>query len=231
MRKTIQEVFSHSILYFLFFLSQFDVLPNHVYAYKKPFEIKDSQLPPTLPTCYLSLPTQPNFLIRLFTLTISTSLPPTHSLANFNLSSFPDTPLNHSHQGHRILWTLSSFNLIWLLGNSLCVWSLPRCIIASLDFWDTTSSWSSSGLGSLLFLLHPFSLGHTVHANGFCYPLYGVQSQVYLWFMCLFLSLDDLHLLPPCPPYLASSHFGGLSVQPQWSQHVSAFSDTFIFST
>lgn len=116
--------------------------------------MKDFQLPSILPTCYLSLPTQPNFLIRLFTLTVSTSLPPTHSLANFNLSSSPDTPLNHSHQGHRILWTLSSFYPIWPLGNSLCVWSLPRCITASLDFWDTTFSWSSSRLGSLLFLLH-----------------------------------------------------------------------------
>lgn len=119
--------------------------------------MKDFQLPSILPTCYLSLPTQPNFLIRLFTLTVSTSLPPTHSLANFNLSSSPDTPLNHSHQGHRILWTLSSFYPIGPLGNSLCVWSLPRCITASLDFWDTTFSWSSSRLGSLLFLLHlPF---------------------------------------------------------------------------
>lgn len=116
--------------------------------------MKDFQLPSILPTCYLSLPTQPNFLIRLFTLTVSTSLPPTHSLANFNLSSSPDTPLNHSHQGHRILWTLSSYYPIWPLGNSLCVWSLPRCITASLDFWDTTFSWSSSRLGSLLFLLH-----------------------------------------------------------------------------
>lgn len=116
--------------------------------------MKDFQLPSILPTCYLSLPTQPNFLIRLFTLTVSTSLPPTHSLANFNLSSSPDTPLNHSHQGHRILWTLSSFYPIWPLGNSLCVWSLSRCITASLDFWDTTFSWSSSRLGSLLFLLH-----------------------------------------------------------------------------
>lgn len=187
MRKKIQKVEAvrRSILYFVFFFSQFIVLPNHVYSHKKPFEIKDFQLPSILPTCYLSLPTQRNFLIRLFTLTVSTSLPPTHSLANFNLSSSPDTPLNHSHQGHGILWTLSSFYLIWLLGNSLCVWSLPHCITASLDFWDTTFSCSSSRLVSLLFLLHPFSLGHTVHANGFRYPLYAVKSQVYIFGSCV----------------------------------------------
>lgn len=177
--------------------------------------MKDFQLPSILPTCYLSLPTQPNFLIRLFTLTVSTSLPPTHSLANFNLSSSPDTPLNHSHQGHRILWTLSSFYPIWPLGNSLCVWSLPRCITASLDFWDTTFSWSSSRLGSLLFLLHLSFFLSYCSCKWFSLPSLCCQPpSVYLWFMCLFLSLDDFRLLPLPLNYLAgiaSSHFGGLS--------------------
>lgn len=165
--------------------------------------MKDFQLPSILPTCYLSLPTQPNFLIRLFTLTVSTSLPPTHSLANFNLSSFPDTPLNHSHQGHRILWTLSSFYPIWPLGNSLCVWSLPRCITASLDFWDTTFSWSSSRLGSLLFLLHLSFWVILVMQVVFVTLSMLSTPSVILWFMCLFLSLDDFRLLPLPLNYLA----------------------------
>lgn len=193
--------------------------------------MKDFQLPSILPTCYLSLPTQPNFLIRLFTLTVSTSLPPTHSLANFNLSSSPDTPLNHSHQGHRILWTLSSYYPIWPLGNSLCVWSLPRCITASLDFWDTTFSWSSSRLGSLLFLLH-------------------LSFWVILFMQVVFVTLSMLST-PKCislvhvsllisrwlpfatpPSQLPSRHRLTLEVcRPQWSHHVSAFSDTFIIPT